>query len=187
MTDKVACRPATAGRWKDLETVFEDCSYARKCWCAYWYLPNRDFKAGWGDGNRRSLAKLVRQGKEPGVLAYRDGMPVGWCGVAPRDVFDRLRRSEMLAPIDKRRVWSINCFVVRKQHRRAGLMRLLIRGAVRFAKARGARTIEAYPVDPRPGIGSSELYTGTLSAFLDEGFVEVERRRPHRPILRLAP
>ena len=39
--------PVTPSRWDDLAEVMGSCSYGRKCWCAYWYLPNAEFKAGW--------------------------------------------------------------------------------------------------------------------------------------------
>ncbi len=107
---EIDIRPATPVRWPDVETVFRDCADAARCWCAYWYLPNRDFKAGWGDDNRRVLHDRVMAGLQPGVLAYADpgaaADPVGWAGVAPRADFDRLRRSRPLAPLDDRLAWA---------------------------------------------------------------------------------
>jgi GNAT superfamily N-acetyltransferase len=180
---EVAIRPATPGTWADVETVFRDCADAGRCWCAYWYLPNRDFKAGWGEGNRHVLRDRVEAGLEPGVLAFRGADPVGWAGIAPRADFDRLRRSKPLAPVDDRPVWALNCFVVARAWRRQGLMRPLIRGALAHAVAHGATTIEAYPVDSDK-VSSWDLYLGSAAAFREAGFVEVARRLPRRPILR---
>lgn len=182
-TPNVVVRPATAERWPDVETVFRDCADARRCWCAYWYLPNRDFKAGWGEGNRSVLRDRVEAGLEPGVLAYAGAAPVGWAGVAPRADFDRLRRSKPLAPVDDSPAWALNCFVVRKAWRRRGLMRPLLRGAVAHALAQGATIVEAYPVDSDK-ILSWDLFLGSTAAFREAGFVEVARRLPRRPILR---
>ena len=189
-------RPATPERWPDVETVFRGCAGdATRCWCAYWYLPNRDFKAGKGEANRRMLQDRVEAGLEPGVLAYAGAEPVGWAGIAPRADFDRLRRSKPLAPLDDRpddrhndrpddqRVWALNCFVVARAWRRRGLMRPLIRGAVAHALAQGATVVEAYPVDSRPP-SHWDLFLGTPAAFREAGFVEVARRLPRRPILR---
>ena len=182
---EIVIRPATPDRWPDVEAVFRDCSDARHCWCAYWYLPNREFKAGWGEANARVLRERVEAGLEPGVLAYADGEPAGWAGVAPRAAFDRLRRSKPLAPVDDAPAWALNCFVVRKPWRRRGLMRPLVRGAVAHAVANGAAVIEAYPVDSdRPT--SWDLFLGSAAAFREAGFVEVARRLPRRPILRYA-
>ena len=174
---------ATADRWRDLQMIFADCGDARKCWCAFWYLPNRDFKAGWGEGNRHVLQDRVMGGLEPGVLAYADDTPAGWAGIAPRTDFDRLRRSKPLAPVDDSAAWALNCFVVARQYRRQGLMRPLILGAVAHAVTHGATVIEAYPVDSEK-VSSWDLFLGSMAAFREAGFVEVARRLPRRPILR---
>jgi GNAT superfamily N-acetyltransferase len=190
----VAIRPAMPADWPHVEKVFRDCADAARCWCAYWYLPNRDFRAGWGEANRHVLRDRVEAGLQPGVLAYADtmpgdyrgGEPVGWAGVAPRTDFDRLRRSKPLAPIDDRPAWAINCFVVRKGWRRSGLMRPLLRGALAHALAQGAKVVEGYPVDPGPNHPAShwDLFLGSPTAFREAGFVEVARRLPRRPIFR---
>ncbi len=180
-----AFAPATPDRWDDLENLFRDSSYSQRCWCAYWYLPNKDFKAGWGEGNRSELHSRVASGRVPGLLAYEGSVPVGWCAMAPREDHDRLNRSKPFAPIDDTRVWSITCFIVRKGYRRKGLMRRLIGAAIDHARERGATVLEAYPVEVCGKSGRSELYFGSLGAFLDNGFSEVARFLPSRPMVRL--
>lgn len=182
----VAIFPATPERWDDVETVFRDCSDGRKCWCAFWYLPNKEFKAGWGEGNAGHLKSLVLSGSEPGVLAYIDGEPAGWLSVAPRQNFDRLNRSKSFAPVDDKPVWAMNCFIVRKAFRKSGLMRALIAGGIDLVRDKGGKTIEAYPFESnRAGIPGYDLFVGTAAAFRDHGFVEVARRLPTRPVMRL--
>lgn len=182
--------PATAERWPDVVTVFEDCADGKRCWCAYWYLPNRDFKAGWGEANRATLERLVRCGAEPGILAYVDGEPAAWLLVAPRTEFDRLNRSKTLAPVDDQPVWAMACFIVRKKFRRRGLARELIRGGIDFVRGKGGSIVEAYPVDPgddaKARMASWDLFVGPIRAFGELGFVEVARRLPRRPILRIS-
>jgi GNAT superfamily N-acetyltransferase len=178
-------QPATAERLADVTAVFGDCSYGRKCWCAYWYLPNRDYKAGWGEGNRAHFEGLVLTGKEPGIIAYAGDEPAGWLGIAPRTAFDKLNRSKPLAPIDDRQVWAMNCFIVRKPWRRSGLMRQLIRAGLEFVCERGGRVVEAYPFDGNRKPLGDELFIGTAAAFRDCGFTEVARRLPSRPVMRL--
>ncbi|GIL01582.1 MAG: GNAT family acetyltransferase [Alphaproteobacteria bacterium] len=176
---------ATPERWPDVVTVFADCADGRRCWCAYWYLPNRDFKAGWGEANRATLEREVLAGAEPGLLAYVDGEPAAWALVGPRDRFDRLNRSKALAPVDDRPAWAVACFIVRRKFRRQGLTRDLIAAAVDFARRRGARLIESYPVDAAGKLASWDLFLGPIAAFRELGFAEVARRLPRRPILRL--
>ncbi|WP_431673879.1 GNAT family N-acetyltransferase [Rhizobium leguminosarum] len=186
MQDRFSFFPATADRLADIEAVFDDCADGRNCRCAYWYRPNADYKAGWGEGNRNWFRSLLTEPRPLGILGYHENEPAGWCGVAPRVVFDRLRRSKPFAPVDDRPVWSINCFVVRKPFRRQGLSRLLLKHAVEFATVNGAECLEAYPVDQAARASNgAELYPGTLSMFLDAGFTEVARRLPARPVVRL--
>lgn len=188
MREDVDIHPATPDRWDDVERVFDGKGDPGKCWCAYWYLPNKDFRAGWGAGNRPVLEARVKDGAEPGVLAYLEGVPAGWAGIAPRAAFDRLvRNTKTLAPVDDRPVWSLNCLVVRREFRRQGLMRPLIRGAVGFALAKGAVAVESYPVDPGAKRMSYDLFLGTIDAYRDEDFVEVARRGPRQVIMRYWP
>lgn len=182
----IRIEPATAKRWDDLVSVFADCGDARKCWCAFWYLPNAQFKAGWCEKNRATLERLVKTGEEPGVLAYVGKEPAGWLSVAPRERFDRLNRSKSFAPVDGKPVWSMNCFVVKREFRRQGLMRVLIAGGIEFARKKGAAALEAYPFEAnRKAIAGYDLFVGTAAAFRACGFGEVARRLPTRPILRL--
>lgn len=184
MSAKITCKPLTPARWSDAETVFESCGDARRCWCAFWRLPRPQFRAGMGARNRRLFRGLVEKGLSTGVVAYRGREPVGWCGVAPRSDLPRLARSRVLAPVDALPVWSINCFIVARAHRRSGLMRPLIAGAAEYAAKAGAPAVEAYPFDPKRKMMSGEVFTGLLPAFLDQGFEEVARRSPIRPIVR---
>jgi GNAT superfamily N-acetyltransferase len=182
--DDLDIQPVTPGRWDDLERVMSGCSYARKCWCAYWYLSNAAYKAGWGDANRETLERLVKAGAAPGLIAYVDREPAAWVSVAPRRNFDRLNRSRNFAALDDKNVWSVNCFVVAPDFRRQGLMEKLARAAWDFAIARGADGTEAYPLVPGPKTSASDLYLGTEGAFRAAGYIEVARPLPRRPIMR---
>jgi len=58
--------------------------------------------------------------------------------------------------------------------------------AVEHARQRGARIVEAYPVDSTTRRADMSVYTGLASTFRELGFTEVARRSPTRPIMRLA-
>lgn len=182
---KLTYAPATATRLDDLAAVMAEAAVADKCWCAYWYLGNAEYKAGWGKLNHKPLTQKIKAGEEPGIVAYADGAPAAWVSVAPRSNFDRLNRSRNFAPIGDVPVWAVNCFVVAKRFRRQGLMAELARFAAEFAFAKGAPGVEAYPIEPGEKTGSGDLYLGTPTAFLKAGYVEVARPLPRRPIMRL--
>ncbi len=178
-------RPATSENWKDLTALFGPRGACAGCWCMWWRLPRSRFNAGKEGGNRRALKKLVDGGAEPGILAYDGARPVGWCSVAPREEFSGLERSRVLARVDDTSVWSIVCFFIARDVRRTGVTRQLIDEAVRFARKKGARIVEAYPVEPGPaGMADAFAYTGIASTFQAAGFIEAARRSQRRAVFR---
>jgi GNAT superfamily N-acetyltransferase len=148
-------------------------------------LGRAEFQRGKGEANRRAFRRLVQRGTVPGVLAYLGAEPVGWCAIGPRSEYRRLATSRVLAPVDEVPVWSIVCFFVARAHRGRGLTRRLIEAALTHARRRGARVVEAYPVEPRESpMPAVFAWTGLASAFRKRRFAEVARRSPTRPIMR---
>ena len=148
---------------------------------------NAEFRASHGTRNHDAFRRIVKAGPPPGVLAYVDGEPAGWCAVAPRETYSRLRRSRPLAPVDDAPVWSITCFFIDAAYRGRGIGRALIEAAARLAAEQGGRIVEAYPVDTMGRrIAASDAYHGVASQFALAGFAEVARRTPRRPIMRRA-
>ncbi len=183
---RLSFRPVTAAEWKDLVALFGPRGACGGCWCMWWRLTRKQFEAGKGAANRRALKRLVDDGTVPGILAYDGDRPVGWCSVAPREDFSALERSRVLARVDDAPVWSIVCFFVAKDARRHGLTKKLIRAAVSYARGKGARIVEGYPVTPGPkGIPDVWAYTGLESAFAGAGFTEAARRSPRRAVWRI--
>lgn len=184
---KIIVHPATPERWSDLAALFGARGACGGCWCMTPRLPRATYERQKGAGNRRALRRRVTSGQVPGVLAYLEGEPVGWCSIEPRERFGALSRSRILRAVDELPVWSIVCLFVRRDLRGKGVSRALIRGAASWAARQGARLVEAYPVEPRDDrMPDVFAYTGIASAFLAEGFHEVARRSPGRPILRRA-
>jgi GNAT superfamily N-acetyltransferase len=182
---EITVYPLTPDRWPDLEKLFGLKGAAEGCWCMYWRLPNKQFEQGSGEGNRAAFHNLVEGGAQTGLMAYDDDEPVGWCAVAPRADYLRLKNSKVLAPVDEQPVWSIPCFFTHKKYRRKGISVLLIRAAIEYARQQGAHILEAYPIAPhKERAPDAFVYTGLLKAFQDAGFVEVERRSETRPIVR---
>jgi GNAT superfamily N-acetyltransferase len=143
-----------------------------------------EFRRGKGAGNRRAFRRVVTAGPPPGVLGYVDGVPAGWCAVAPRDAYPRLDRSKVMARVDDEAVWSVSCFFVGRGCRRRGLSRPLLEGALALARRHGARIVEAYPNDLDARTADVFVWMGLAETFRAAGFEEVARRAPTRPIMR---
>jgi GNAT superfamily N-acetyltransferase len=182
---KFSFHPLTPDRWADLERLFGPRGACAGCWCMWWRLNRAQWNRGKGEGNRKAFRRLVRSGAEPGVLAYADGKPVGWCAIAPREQYPRLDGSRILKPVDDQPVSSVTCFFIARGFRHRGLSTELLRAAVDFARARGAKMVEGYPHDPKKATADVFVFTGLASAFRKAGFKEVARRAQTRPIMRL--
>lgn len=183
--------PLTPERWPDLEAVFQarGCSVARGCWCMYYRVSGKGLLTRPGESQRAAskaaLRSLAANDPPPGLIGYRGSEPVGWISLGPREDYAKLAKSPVMGPVDAQPVWSIVCFVVPSEHREQGVARALLQGAIAYARSRGVRLLEAYPVDkdqPRPGQSS---WFGSQAMFDAAGFEEVARRKPSRPVVRL--
>jgi GNAT superfamily N-acetyltransferase len=183
-TDQIEVRPATPDRWDDVVAMLHP-SDSQQCWCLYWRLSSSAYsKAGLAQ-REQIVRERIAHPPAPGMLAYIDGEPVGWCGLGPRSEYERLARSRTIPAVDDQPVWSIVCFLVRTGFRRRGVGNALLRGAIEYARAEGAVGLEAYPVDTGgQRIQTTAAYVGTTGMFEAAGFhrvVETAARSDWRP------
>lgn len=190
--DDLRIEPLTLDRFPDLAALFELGGDPKWCWCMSFRVRGRDWTNSTPAENRAGLSALADRDPAAGLLAYRDGAAIGWVSLAPREDYERLTASRVLAPVDDTPVWSIVCFVVARGARGTGVATRLLEAAIAYARDHGATTLEAYPVDVADGrIASANAYGGTLAMFERLGFREVVRRQANqatrpRPIVRLA-
>ena len=182
---KLEFHPFSGDRWDDFSLLFGKSGACGGCWCMWWRQTAKEYEASKGEKNRRKMKKIVTSGEKPGVIAYIDGKPVGWCAVAPREEYPRLARSRILKPVDDTPVWSIVCLFVSKEHRGMGVSSALIKAAVEFVCERGGGTIEAYPVEPKSSrMPDTFAFHGLAKSYARAGFIEVARRSETRPVMR---
>jgi hypothetical protein len=117
--------PLAPRRLADAASLLESSPTTRGCWCMWFLLSSREAQAGWGELNRSRFTALAARDDPPaGLLAYQDGIPVGWCAMGPRSRYPRVLRSPLMAgrdPAEDDTVWFVPCFFVRRGARRAGL------------------------------------------------------------------
>jgi GNAT superfamily N-acetyltransferase len=196
-TDTLSVVPANEASWEDLQAIFGTRGYTSSCQC-------QRFKIGhfeWTSADTEERAWRLRvetgcghpdAGKTSGLVAYLDDEPVGWCAVEPRTAYPRLppRRVVWTARGEDRddpSVWAVTCFATRAGFRRRGVSRALARAAVDFARERGARALEAYPMITEPGqeVTWGETHVGTRSIFEAAGFTEVSHPTLRRVVMRI--
>ena len=112
-------QPLTPSRWDDFAQLFGKNGACAGCWCMWWRLPRAQWVKQKGGGNKTAIRKLVTEGTVPGILAYADRQPIGWCAIGPREAYPRLANSRILKPVDGQAVWSITCFFVARPFRDA--------------------------------------------------------------------
>jgi GNAT superfamily N-acetyltransferase len=175
----VEIAPVTADRWPDLVDLFErkgprgGTPMTAGCWCMWWRERGRSRAR-----NKQAMEALVRDGREPGLLAYEEGVPVGWVSLGPREDFGQLVRSRAYRPVDDDEgVWALVCFYVPPTEKRRGVASALLDAAVEHAFARGAASLEAYPGEP-------SHYMGLRESFERRGFRPV-RSAGKRTVMRL--
>lgn len=190
--------PANEALAEDLHAIFGGRGYAAYCQCQKWKFRS------WAERRATSIPERVERLEQQthcgypsasttsGLVAYLDGEPVGWCAVEPRSAYGRLRNSPVPwsgrdeDPSDDA-VWAVTCFVTRAGFRRRGISRALARATVDFARRRGARALEGYPMLTEPGqdVTWGELNVGTRSVFVEAGFQEVSRPTLRRVVMRI--
>jgi GNAT superfamily N-acetyltransferase len=188
--------PANEASWEDLQTVFGTRGQASRCQCQRYKLRPRESFASFPAEERahrlRAQTECGHSGSDTtsGLVAYLDGEPVGWCAVEPRSAYEGLVRNARV-PWDGRAedkadgtVWAVTCLFTRAGFRKRGISRALASAAVGFARARGARAIEAYPITTKEVI-LEELHVGTEGVFAAAGFAEVSRPTLRRVVMRI--
>lgn len=141
--------------------------------------------------NRRGLRALADNDPAPGLVAYDGDRAMGWISLGPRESYDRLTSAKLLAPVDRRPVWSIVCFVVSRSARGRGVAAAMLAAGIAYAREHGATTLEAYPVAMERGqVPAAHAFHGVQSMFEKAGFDVVDVRQwnkasPPRPIMRL--
>jgi GNAT superfamily N-acetyltransferase len=184
-TSELEILPLIPERLPDLAGLFEQGGDPKWCWCSFYRVRGVDFRTATAKGNRavleRATATTEAQGRAPGLIAYRGGEAIGWVSLGPRDDYERLQHSKVLAPIDDRPAWSIVCFVVARHARGQGVARAMLEAAIAYARDHGATLLEAYPADTEGGrISAANAFKGTVPMFEAAGFEVVERRQANR-------
>lgn len=188
--------PANEVTWDELQTVFGTRGQASRCQCQRYKLEPGEYFAGFPVEERAARLREQTDAGHPeaegttGLVARVDGEPAGWCAVEPRKGFTGLVRHSRVAWVgrDEDRadgtVWAVTCLFARAGFRRRGVSRALALAAVEFARDRGARALEAYPITTTRVI-DEEQHVGTVGVYRDAGLVEIGRPTLRRGVMRI--
>jgi GNAT superfamily N-acetyltransferase len=169
----IVVRPATKARFDDVAIMLgpknPDSSV---CWCLSHRLDWRTNRELAGPARGEYVRKLCGRRVAPGVLAYSGDEVAGWAAAAPRSELP-FERSAKIPHVDDLPVWSVWCIRVRPGYRGQGISRVLLDGAVAYARSHGAPAVEGYPVDNQgQKVDLTMAYVGTRKLFEGAGFTK---------------
>jgi GNAT superfamily N-acetyltransferase len=178
--------PLTPERYPDLAALFGTTAVTNTCYCTWFLMLDPQRREVWQAGGSRAVfERFAAESTGPvGVLAYRDGTPVGWCAIGPRPEYPRLVKSKAWRGGDPQ-AWVVTCFYTQRSARHTGLTRTLLTAAVDLAAAHGATAVEAAPRAIGVPTAAGDGYVGFEQAFADCGFAEIGRPVPKRVLMRL--
>ena len=199
--DQLTIVPANTASWADLQAIFGTTDYPGKCYCQRY----KTWEWHWSltDQERRDRLRAQTNCDNPqapvttGLVAYlrteQGGRePVGWVAVEPRTGYPHLLKGRTVwrgRQEDKEDdgVWAVTCFCIRKGYRKRGITYALAAVTVGYARERGARAIEGYPIIVPPGkeITWGDLHVGSREVFADAGFTEVTQPSVRRVVMRI--
>jgi GNAT superfamily N-acetyltransferase len=181
---------------RDLQKILGTRGAASRCQCQRYKLEPRETFAAVPVEVRADRFRAQTDCGHPdsrgtsGLVAYMASEPVGWCAVEPRANFHGLARVYKVPwlgraedPEDES-VWAVTCLFTRAGFRRRGVSRALARAAVDFARQRGARALEGYPMTAVGAI-SEEMHVGTYDTYAAAGLREVNRPTQRRAVMRI--
>lgn len=183
--------PVDAARWPDFEKLFGPQGAFYGCWCVALRLPHAIRTKMPPQQRKAHIEARIVAGPPPGLLAYDAGDPVAWVQVGPRHDVPQFNSPRTVSrPLNEGdahdpSIWAVSCFFLTQKLRGMGLSHRLLRGAIDYARASGARYLEACPIDQAKQSKSVVLCVGATPIFDAAGFETVARRKDGRPLMRL--
>jgi ribosomal protein S18 acetylase RimI-like enzyme len=172
-------RPLDASTWDAFaELVERNNGVFGGCWCMG-YHP----EGCWSGGDNRTLKEeRVRSGRSHAAVAFdSDGLAQGWCQFGRPDELPRIKHrreyEKDLPPVPE---WRITCFYVDTKHRRRGVARAALEGALGQIAAAGGGLVEAIPeVTAGRDAPGRFLFSATVELFEEYGFTRVRQVGKH--------
>jgi GNAT superfamily N-acetyltransferase len=160
------------------------------CFCRYWHFGGS--KNDWLERSAlRPEENEAEQFRDPcavdarGLVAIDDGVLVGWMKVVPQPAVPKLLQQSVYKKLVRAEsdVHAIGCLLVHPDHRERGVARALLHAAPDFARAHGARELQAYPRRSDDRLPDAQALMGPEALFRSEGF-ELAHDVPPYPVWR---
>jgi predicted GNAT family acetyltransferase len=173
--EDIIVKPVEKNNWTDFESFFQSKGGPSYCWCMVWRMTKDELKQNNSACRKEFIKQRVLSNIPIGLLGYFKDEAIAWCSIAPRETHQRLGGDETI-----NNVWSITCFYIKKEHRKQGLVKLLIKSAINYAQENGAEYMEAYPVKKD---SPSYRFMGFIKTFEEAGFKYIKMAGTRRHVM----
>jgi ribosomal protein S18 acetylase RimI-like enzyme len=156
------------------------------CWCIGFH-PEGVGKESTAEQNRRAKQAHVERGTVHQILVYDGEECVGWCQYGSPAELPNIQNAKSYAKdLGELPDWRIGCIFTDKRHRREGVARAALTGALAAIKEAGGGVVEAYPeqVEGRPPQRGAYFHTGPEDLFVELGFERDRRIAKWRWVMR---
>src|SRR4051795_5992476 len=181
-------RPLDADTWSDFSRLVEaNNGVWGGCWCMGFH-PEGVGNDRTASQNRRSKREHVRRETVHQILVYDGDLCVGWCQFGPPAELPNIKNVKAYEKeLTELPDWRIGCIFTGKDHRREGVARAAVAGALDAIEKAGGGLVEAYPeqVEGRPPQRGAYLHTGPEDLFEEFGFERDRKVAKWRWVLRL--
>ncbi|HTY71899.1 MAG TPA: GNAT family N-acetyltransferase [Actinomycetes bacterium] len=178
----------TPETWDDFATLVEaNNGVWGGCWCMGFH-PEGVGKGHTVAGNRAAKLAHVTAGTVHQVLVYAGAECVGWCQFGtPVELPTINNRATYAKGLMALPDWRIGCIFTGSRHRRRGVARAAVAGALAAIKEAGGGLVEAYPeqVEGREPQRGAYFHTGPEDLFTDFGFTRDRQIAKWRWVMRL--
>ncbi|MBD3943595.1 GNAT family N-acetyltransferase [Microbacterium sp. NEAU-LLC] len=156
------------------------------CYCSYFH---GDTEHTVKDEYDRATFKkrLVDEGVAHAALVFEGDDAIAWCEYgSPEELPGIYHRKEYEAGEQSPAPWRITCFFVDRDHRRAGVAREALDGALQLIAQAGGGEVVSFPnmVEPGKKTSSSFLHNGTRTMFEKAGFTFERRIGKNKTVVR---
>src|SRR5690349_15922847 len=173
-----AVRPLDASTWPAFaELVERNNGVFGGCWCLGFHPEGHQ-----RSGRRAAKEDRVRTGRAHAALVLdEDGTAQGWCQYGRPEELTRIKhRREYDKDAPPRPDWRITCFYVDTKHRRRGVARAALEGALDQIAGAGGGLVEAISeVTAGREAPGRFLFSATVELFEDNGFSRLRQVGKH--------
>lgn len=197
MPDRLADKPYTvraldASTWDAFaELVERNGGVFGGCWCmGHHAMDNGESYRGKKYDKRAKKEELVRAGRAHAALVFdADGLAQGWAkygSLSEQPIIEHNRRAYAEDP-PPQPDWRITCYYTDRRHRRQGIGRAALEGALDLIAAAGGGLVEALPEVTAERIAQGRfLFEMTVELYEEYGFQRVRQIGKHRWIVHRA-